>query len=77
MDVSKRITLAFDCFNIDDIVLCMNQMADLGIEAIFLDWLGMVEARGQNKPEQMREIMAKLKQVALKRNIAIIAMQQL
>jgi len=37
----------------------------------------MVEARGQNKPEQMREIMAKLKQVALKRNIAIVAMQQL
>lgn len=77
VEVSKRITLAFDCFNIDDITLCMNQMADLGIEIIFLDWLWMVEARGQNKPEQMREIMAKLKQVALKRNIAIVAMQQL
>lgn len=77
IDVSKKITLAFDCFFIDDIVLCMNQMADMGIEVIFLDWLGMIEARGQNKPEQMREIMAKIKQVALKRNIAVVAMQQL
>lgn len=77
IDISKKITLAFDCFFIDDIVLCMNQMADLGIEVIFLDRLGMIEARGQNKPEQMREIMAKIKQVALKRNIAIVAMQQL
>lgn len=77
IDISKKITLAFDCFFIDDIVMCMNQMADLGIEVIFLDRLGMVEARGQNKPEQMREIMAKIKQVALKRNIAIVAMQQL
>ena len=77
IDVSKKITLAFDCFFIDDVVTCMNQMADLGIEVIFLDRLGMIEARGQNKPEQMREIMAKIKQVALKRNIAIVAMQQL
>lgn len=77
IDVSKKITLAFDCFFIDDIVTCMNQMADLGIEVIFLDRLGMIEARGQNKPEQMREIMAKIKQVALKRNIAVVAMQQL
>lgn len=77
VDISKKITLAFDCFFIDDIVTCMNQMADLGIEVIFLDRLGMVEARGQNKPEQMREIMAKIKQVALSRNIAIVAMQQL
>ena len=77
IDISKKITLAFDCFFIDDIVTCMNQMADIGIEVIFLDWLGMVEARGQNKPEQMREIMAKIKQVALSRNIAVVAMQQL
>lgn len=77
VDISKKITLAFDCFFIDDIVTCMNQMADLGIEVIFLDRLGMIEARGQNKPEQMREIMAKIKQVALSRNIAIVAMQQL
>lgn len=77
IDVSKKITLAFDCFFIDDVVTCMNQMADLGIEVIFLDRLGMIEARGQNKPEQMREIMAKIKQVALKRNIAVVAMQQL
>lgn len=37
----------------------------------------MIEAGGNNQPERVRNIMAKLKQLAITRNIAIIAMQQL
>ena len=37
----------------------------------------MIEAPGTSKPDQMRNIMTALKQVAINRNIAIIAMQQL
>lgn len=77
MDVANKITFAFDCFYIDDLTTVMSQMADMWVEVVFIDWLGLIEARGQNKPEQMREIMAKIKQVALSKNIAVVAMQQL
>jgi len=37
----------------------------------------MIEAPGNSQPEKIRQIMAKLKQKAISRNIAIISMQQL
>jgi hypothetical protein len=37
----------------------------------------MIEAPGNSQPEKIRQIMAKLKQKATTKNIAIIAMQQL
>ena len=44
---------------------------------VFVDWIGMIEANGNNQPERVRNIMGRLKQLAITRNIAIIAMQQL
>lgn len=76
-DVVGRITFAFDCFNIEEIVSVINQMADIWVEVVFLDWLWMVEAEGWGKWEQLRVVMTKLKQVALARNIWIVTMQQL
>lgn len=37
----------------------------------------MIEAPGNSQPERMRNVMATLKELATKNNIAIIAMQQL
>lgn len=76
-DVVNKMTFAFDCYNINEITQVMNEMADNGIEVIFLDWLWMVEADGAGKREQLRVVMTKLKQIALARNIWIVTMQQL
>lgn len=77
MDIANKITFAFDCFHIDEIVNVMSQMAELWVDVVFIDWLWLIEARGQSKPEQMREIMSKIKQCALSKNMAVVAMQQL
>ena len=77
VEIANKITFAFDCFHIDEITSVMEQMAELWIDVIFIDWLWLIEARGQSKPEQMREIMSKIKQTALSKNIAVVAMQQL
>lgn len=77
MEIVNKITFAFDCFHIDEITSVMWQMAELWVEVVFIDWLGLIEARGQSKPEQMREIMSKIKQAALSKNMAVVAMQQL
>jgi hypothetical protein len=37
----------------------------------------MIEAPGNSQPERVRNIMARLKQLAITKNVAIIAMQQL
>lgn len=37
----------------------------------------MIEAPGNSQPEKMRVIMSTLKELAITKNIAIIAMQQL
>ena len=73
----ENLVRAYDCYKIDEIVEAVEQMADRGCEVVFVDWLGMIEAPGTSKPDQMRNIMTALKQVAISRNIAIIAMQQL
>lgn len=76
-DVVKNITFAFDCYNINEIIQTINEMADNWVEVVFLDWLWMVEADWAWKREQLRVVMTKLKQVALARNIWIVTMQQL
>lgn len=68
---------AYDCYNIEEIEEAIEQMADKWCEVVFVDWLWMIEAPGNSQPEKIRQIMAKLKQKATTKNIAIIAMQQL
>lgn len=68
---------AYDCYNIEEIEEAIEQMAYKWCEVVFVDWLWMIEAPGNSQPEKIRQIMAKLKQKATSRNIAIIAMQQL
>lgn len=75
--VANSIILATDCFFIDDIVSVMNQMADQWAEVIFIDWLWMIEAEWREKKDQLRAAMRKIKQVALNRNVWVVAMQQL
>ena len=73
----ENLVRAYDCYNIDTLSEAVEQMAEKWCEAIFVDWLWMIEAPGVSKPDQIRVIMAKLKQLAITRNLAIIAMQQL
>ena len=68
---------AYDCYNIETLGEAINQMADRWCDVVFVDWIWMIEAGGNNQPERVRNIMAKMKQLAITRNIAIIAMQQL
>lgn len=73
----ENLVRAYDCYNIEEIEEAIEQMADKWCEVVFVDWLWMIEAPGNSQPEKIRQIMAKLKQKATSRNIAIIAMQQL
>ena len=76
-NITNNIIIATDCFFIDDIVNVMNTMADWWAEVIFVDWLWMIEADWREKKDQLRVAMRKIKQVALARNIWVVAMQQL
>ncbi len=73
----ENLVRAYDCYNIESLSEAIEQMTERGCEIIFVDWLWMIEAPGVSKPDQIRVIMAKLKQLAITKNIAIIAMQQL
>ena len=73
----ENLVRAYDCYNIEEIEEAIEQMADKWCEVVFVDWLWMIEAPGNSQPEKIRQIMAKLKQKAISRNIAIISMQQL
>lgn len=73
----ENLVRAYDCYNIEEIEEAIEQMADKWCEVVFVDWLWMIEAPGNSQPEKIRQIMAKLKQKATTKNIAIIAMQQL
>lgn len=73
----ENLVRAYDCYDIEEIEEAIEQMADKWCEVVFVDWLWMIEAPGNSQPEKIRQIMAKLKQKAISRNIAIISMQQL
>ena len=73
----ENLVRAYDCYNIESLSEAIEQMTERWCEIIFVDWLWMIEAPGVSKPDQIRVIMAKLKQLAITKNIAIIAMQQL
>lgn len=72
-----NLILAYWCFSIEDIIATVNSMADQWCEAVFIDWLWMINAQWNRRNEQMHYIMTKLKDVATSKNIAIVAMQQL
>ena len=74
---SEKMLMAYNCFDIEDIVATINEMADQWAEAVFVDWLWMIDAPGASRPEKMNHIMQKLKAVAISKHIAIITMQQL
>ena len=73
----EKLVMAYNCFNIEDIIHTIKQMADKWCEAVFVDWLWMIDAPGGSRPEKMNIIMQKLKAVAIDKHIAIITMQQL
>jgi replicative DNA helicase len=68
---------SYDCYNLETLSEAIEEMANRGCEVIFVDWIGMIEAPGNSQPERVRNIMARLKQLAITKNVAIIAMQQL
>lgn len=72
-----RLMLAYGCFNLDDIISTIRQMADEWCEVVFIDWLWMINAQWNKRNEQMHEVMVSLKDIAIEKNIAIVAMQQL
>ena len=68
----------YDCFELDDLWDTISDMAEKWCEAIFVDWLWMIEVSGvESIPKQMRLIMSELKRLAKTHDVAIIAMQQL
>ena len=69
--------LAYGCFSLEDIPSTMKQMTDNWCEVIFIDWLWMINAPGNKRNEQMHDIMTSLKDFAIEKDIAIVAMQQL
>lgn len=68
---------AYDCYDIESLSETITEMAKRWCEVVFVDWIGMIEAPGVSKPEQVRTIMTRLKQLAITNNIAIVTMQQL
>ena len=75
--IANNIIIATDCFYIDELILVMNKMVEMWCEVIFIDWLWMIEAEWREKKDQLRIAMRKIKQVALNKNIWVVAMQQL
>ena len=73
----ENLMRAYDCYNIETLSQAIEEMADRWCEVIFVDRLWMIEAPGNSQPERIRYIMTKLKELAITRNIAIVAMQQL
>ncbi len=73
----NKLIMAYNCFDIDDIVRTIEEMADKWCEAVFVDWLWMIDAPGWSRPEKMNHIMQRLKAVAIWKHIAIVTMQQL
>lgn len=73
----EKLMMAYNCFAIDDVIRTVEEMADNGCEAVFVDWLWMIDAPGGSRPEKMNLIMQRLKAVAIDKHIAIITMQQL
>lgn len=74
---AEKMLMAYNCFNIDDIIATIEEMADKWAEAVFVDWLWMIDAPWSSRPEKMNYIMQKLKAVAIWKHIAIVTMQQL
>lgn len=72
-----KLVMAYNCFAIDDVVATIETMANEWCEAVFVDWLWMIDAPWGSRPEKMNLIMQKLKAVAIWKHIAIITMQQL
>lgn len=73
----NNIERAYDCYDIDSICSVIEKMADNWCEVIFVDWLWMIEANGNAQFEKTRVIMRELKRIAITKNVAIVAMQQL
>lgn len=74
---ADKLVMAFNCFNLEDVVNTIEEMVDRWCEAIFVDWIWMINAPGSSRPEKINTIMCTLKEVATKYKICIIAMQQL
>lgn len=68
---------AYDCYDIESLSETITEMAKRWCEVVFVDWIWMIEAPGVSKPEQVRTIMTRLKQLAISNDIAIVTMQQL
>lgn len=73
----ENLMRAYDCYNIETLADTIEEMADRWCEIVFVDRLWMIEAPWNSQPERIRTIMTKLKQLAIVKNIAIVAMQQL
>ena len=73
----EKLIMAYNCFDINDVVVTIEEMADKWCEAVFVDWLWMIDAPWWSRPEKMNHIMQRLKAVAIWKHIAIITMQQL
>lgn len=76
-DKINKLVMAYNCFDINDVIKTIEDMADQGCEAVFVDWLWMIDAPGGSRPEKMNHIMQRLKAVAIWKHIAIVTMQQL
>lgn len=76
-EILSLIRIAYDCFDIDSICATIEDMADEWCEVVFVDWLWMIEAKGNAQYEKIRIVMRELKRIATQKNVAIIAMQQL
>lgn len=72
-----KLMLAYWCFNLDDILSTIRHMADNWCEVVFIDWLWMINAPWNKRNEQMHDVMVSLKDIAIEKDIAIVAMQQL
>ena len=67
----------FNSYSIDEIQNSIEDMCEWWLDAVFVDWIGMIECPWQTRQEQIRKIMNTLKQLATQRNIAVVAMQQM
>lgn len=74
---AEKMVMAFNCFNLSDIVSVIDEMIAKWCEAIFVDWIWMINAPWASRPEKINTIMCTLKDIASTNKICIIAMQQL
>lgn len=75
--ITDNLMSEYNSFTLDEILETMTNMKQKWADAIFVDWLGMIETEWASKQEQIRKVMSEFKQFAIQNNIAIIAMQQM